>query len=658
MTLVYRTQQLAEYWANSGSPQDIQNAVDQALGGGNVYVPEGEFVFNPNDAPSGIGVQIPSGVNVFGAGKDKTILRQTRRVDGNIPMFKVSGRYVSSDKTSRISGFTFIGYIVDEVDGHLATGVTMYCCKNFRVDHCNFIDFNHFDIATSIYTVAERLEDGVYQYYWNWGVVDHCDFDLPYKDTIGGMWGYGVDVNGPGRQDSWLYNLSDILGQFPETPPKCALYTWNASTSKYDLVSVYGGKYFRWLVYIEDCNFSRNRHAIASISGAFYVVRNCTFKEPRPKNYPMIDVHGALGVDWWSGRGAEVYNNTLYAAEGYTGSCAIDYRGGGGVVFNNTIINCTYGVRLSHDADQQVCWIKDLWIWNNNYQNVTVPINHWYSPSPYQEEVHYFLRPRPDYTPYTYPHPLVSGEQPPQPTTPFLGELEEGTYVITVPTSVIDGSNTYNFKQWEDGTTNPVRTINLTVDMTIIATYELQTVIINAVAGANGSVSPSGAVTMTVGQVYQFQATPNADYNFDHWDLGGANIGSTNPLPLVATADMKAKILTALFTAIPPQQVSMTVAFDSTKGTVNLATGVHLFNVGDTIQFMAVAKTGFTFKQWTLNGTPPFVDNPLNLLITADMAGKTLTAEFISPTPKFPVLQAGLGLLGIVGLVYLATRKG
>jgi len=58
--------------------------------------------------------------------------------------------------------------------------------------------------------------------------------------------------------------------------------------------------------------------------------------------------------------------------------------------------------------------------------------------------------------------------------TPYTATLEEKSYTITMPQTWTDpatGKN-YQFKNWEDGTTNPTRTINLTADMTITATYE------------------------------------------------------------------------------------------------------------------------------------------------------------------------------------------
>ena len=58
-------------------------------------------------------------------------------------------------------------------------------------------------------------------------------------------------------------------------------------------------------------------------------------------------------------------------------------------------------------------------------------------------------------------------------TTPYSAELEEGTYTVTVPAQVTVDGQLYNFVSWEDGSTNPSRTINLTTDLSIIATYEL-----------------------------------------------------------------------------------------------------------------------------------------------------------------------------------------
>lgn len=396
--------------ARSGNPQDIQAAVDAvaAAGGGTVYIPAGDWVFNiPSNEDCG--VVVPGGVNLIGAGKDVTILRmmQPFQDQRNQVMIGVDGRNM---KPTRISGITFIGNLSNgEGTQYSLYGLGIGDCKNFRVDHCKFIDFSGAGVGTDCYTTAVNYENGEYQYYWNWGLIDHCDFDNPYKETVGGIWAYGVAVFGPGRSDAWLYNLSDILGRWDiETNPiRCALYEWNSQQQKYVLVDPYGGKYFRWLVYIEDCTFKRCRHGIASNGGVFYVARHNHFEYNDPIGWPNVDVHGAMGNEgWWGGRGAEVYSNVIDETE-HSGGWGIDYRGGGGVVFNNTIISCDYGVSMRYEGANTnvVCWVKDLWIWSNNFIDVTTTI---YDPyNIYDEEVHYFLRQRSNYISYTYPHPLT-----------------------------------------------------------------------------------------------------------------------------------------------------------------------------------------------------------------------------------------------------------
>lgn len=52
-------------------------------------------------------------------------------------------------------------------------------------------------------------------------------------------------------------------------------------------------------------------------------------------------------------------------------------------------------------------------------------------------------------------------------TTPFSALLSVGTYTIGMPAAV----NTYTFQRWEDGSTNPTRTINLASSMSLYAYF-------------------------------------------------------------------------------------------------------------------------------------------------------------------------------------------
>ena len=455
-----------EYWANSCSPQDIQNAVNEAIaaGGGTVRVPSGIGNFN-NDKVTSIG-----GVDIIGAGIGNTILRQQQPAPF-ADMFMIDG---SNGKKVRISGIQFEGLILatspsDNVEG---LGIAIVNAIDFRIDHCKFVNFPQMSIFVGN----------------SCGVIDHCDFDNPYKDewaphnpsaTTWAVWAYGIVI------------VSDYS-------------TWNPLTS-------YLGQYNRFTVYVEDCNFSRCRHAIASNGNAYYVSRHNHFEKASP--YGQNDVHGNAG-NGVGGRGLESYENTFdLSDESYSlgQDAAVDIRGGGGVCFNNTVIlNPSTGtptVLLLTESSPPYD-VEQFYIWNNIAKFSTgaaVDFNSRINNTQpnYVLEKNYFLR-APNqaqdgftYTPYTYPHPLVSGEIPPQNVTPWTSSLEEGTYKITMPQQVQVGSDIYNFKQWEDGSTNPARTVNLTVDTTITAEFVKTTVKLSGVVIDKKTGNPLSEVKVT-----------------------------------------------------------------------------------------------------------------------------------------------------------------
>lgn len=57
-------------------------------------------------------------------------------------------------------------------------------------------------------------------------------------------------------------------------------------------------------------------------------------------------------------------------------------------------------------------------------------------------------------------------------TTPYSKLLLDGFYPIVMPAVIQVAGSYYEFKHWEDGSTSFARTINLTADMAITATYE------------------------------------------------------------------------------------------------------------------------------------------------------------------------------------------
>lgn len=57
-------------------------------------------------------------------------------------------------------------------------------------------------------------------------------------------------------------------------------------------------------------------------------------------------------------------------------------------------------------------------------------------------------------------------------TTPWSDQLTEGTHTIAMPSTFTVGEKRYDFRNWEDASTNPNRTVNLMSDMNITAYYD------------------------------------------------------------------------------------------------------------------------------------------------------------------------------------------
>jgi hypothetical protein len=391
--------------AKSGSPADIQTAVNAivALGGGTVNIPAGTFTFDPT--VSG-GVTIPFTkvpINIIGAGIGVTVLRETINPGGSSMFSRIWGGQNYNGSAVRISGISFVGLVVNETVT-TNNAIHIVCTQDFRIDHCSFQDF----AQAAIYT-----DDGTGATYKlvNRGVIDHCSFDNPYRDmwaphnsstSTWALWGYGIIV--VGDVYTWDPTITDLLGN-------------------YYPVRTVGGLPEPQPIYIENCNFTRTRHAISSNSAGFYVSRYNYFQAAYGG---QNDVHGNQGTPVWGGRGIESYGNVFnFTDESYSygQDFALLLRGGGGVFWNNTIIvnpnYPTHIVGLSNDGEAAPYDVEQFYAWNNiaTWTNGTVfdwttrlTMVNGYN---YTQNVNYFLR-APNqsldgftYNPYTYPLPLT-----------------------------------------------------------------------------------------------------------------------------------------------------------------------------------------------------------------------------------------------------------
>jgi len=375
---------LSEIIAKSGSTADIQAAVNTmaAAGGGTVRVPAGNFSWN------GGTVTIRQGVNIIGASyagcsghetgwttyTAQTILHNNANTGS--PMFSVTGT-----TNTRISGIQFESVAPTRPDsGEISNHIFLTQCKNFRVDHCTFINGAENSVVNTL-----NWETGTSAY----GVIDHCYVYEPYKLAGSGwLWAYGfysigaMDYNkGP-----WDTNLTHFLGKY-QAVTNCAM------------------------TYVEDCHFSYSRHCTDALQGGWNVVRYCLADHNYPE-YGSIDSHGTVdGGRYWGARGQEAYFNTVNGVVGEDGNNAgIRLRGGAGFFFNNTINGVdplSYGIQLD-DYDlstlDPITNIHNTYVWNNKCTNC-IALNVLQG----TQNVDYFLRAPSQaqdgftYTPYTYP---------------------------------------------------------------------------------------------------------------------------------------------------------------------------------------------------------------------------------------------------------------
>jgi hypothetical protein len=337
-----------EIVAKSGSPDDVQAAINSASAGDLVRIPAGRFAYDK-------GLEIAKeGITLAGSGNQETILYKS--VDEDFSMLKIKANNVT------VKNIQFHG-ISDSNSDSWDRGIFVGDALDFRISNCYFEHFGHSGI--NVYSKVAR------------GVIDHCKFYNIWKPAIANL-GYGVAVE---RANYWEDNVQ--LGG-PDA------------------------------VFIEDSEFNIWRHAVTANAGAHYVFRhNRTWNEtPNGEEgdsyyigWQAVDAHGQGYGSGVGTRAYEVYDNYLETKiQGGPNGEGMLIRGGDGVIFNNTIKkNYNSAITLTCEGDPAYN-IKDLWIWNNTYDTPEGIIS---SCDEVREGQEYHLSPKPDYTPYTYPHPLT-----------------------------------------------------------------------------------------------------------------------------------------------------------------------------------------------------------------------------------------------------------
>jgi hypothetical protein len=400
----------------------LQAAVDTASPGDIVLLPAGEFYLDGR-------VIIDKFINIRGRGYQEGGTKLYRREEISDDQLNSWGTMLqfrcNSDEPSHIvlSDIHFKGKNPSLIPGDGGStvndyGVQFRYCVDFVVARNKF---EHFGFAAVYVLHRDTLSRGLVaenEFFQNLNIEPDSDgFNL----------GYGVVIYG--EDETWI----------PDPQ--------------------FGSENF---IFIEDNIFIEHRHSVACGGTGRYVFRKNRVIDNLVSS--AVDAHGGgMWGNTLSSRAFEVYENDIHNTRfedgtpinpsSPNGSCsdlayfAIHFRGGEGVVYNNRIEGFRYGVSItteitgaypvitqigyksalelgpSHSGIEPPASDGDIFIWGNEY----IPYDEISCNQPFRnfredllkEGRDYHLEiPKPNYSPYTYPHPLL--ELIPGPLTTFV----------------------------------------------------------------------------------------------------------------------------------------------------------------------------------------------------------------------------------------------
>ena len=176
----------------------------------------------------------------------------------------------------------------------------------------------------------------------------------------------------------------------------------------------------------------------------------------------------------------------------------------------------------------------------------------------------------------------------------------------------------YTFTNWtENGnvvSTNRSYTFTVTANRTLVANFQAQpqnyTVTVSANPTNGGNVTGGG--TYQQGQSCTVTATANTGYNFTNWTENGNVVSTQANYTFTVNSN---RTLVANFT---PQQYTITATADPVNG--GNVTGGGTFNYGNSCTLNATPAAGYTFVNWTKNGTQVSTNATYTFTVTESAA--------------------------------------
>jgi hypothetical protein len=280
------------------TPEAVWDAINAAKDGDIVQLPEGTAVWK-NGWNTRHWAKMKA-ITIQGAGIDKTIIRdETSTASGDEP-FDMKG---VEGKPFRITGITFDGTGLPTAGTWAGEIVISGNCKNFRVDHCKFLNMDR----------MMTINGDTY------GLIDHCDFHALQKK--GGL-AQTIMCMGPGKI---AFTRPLAMGT-----AEAVYFEDNEARFSPEVVEATG-----------------NNPWIVPYQGARVVIRHNKIINTQLEIYRVRP--GAYGC-----QSVEIYDNAFSAEGAKMGRPQgfIFVSGGVAMVFNNTVTGTTYNCRtieVSHE---------------------------------------------------------------------------------------------------------------------------------------------------------------------------------------------------------------------------------------------------------------------------------------------------------------------
>lgn len=138
---------------------------------------------------------------------------------------------------------------------------------------------------------------------------------------------------------------------------------------------------------------------------------------------------------------------------------------------------------------------------------------------------------------------------------------------------------------------------DVTASQTVSVSFTPIIYTVTATADSNGSINPSGAISVSFGSSLSFTASPNTGYSINEWRINGSVVQTGGSSYTLSDVTMS-QALSVTFT--PLTYVVTSASTDDTQGNVGPAS--RTVDYGASATFIAVPSTDYSVNQWLVDG--------------------------------------------------------